>query len=79
MKWQVIAAAKPCFRSWDDELVVFNALSGDTHLLDGAAGEILSALSAAPIEIEMLAASLSELWAVETGRRPAPAHRAHPV
>jgi len=39
--------ARPCdlrWRAWDDQLLVFDAASGDTHLLNRVAGEALRCL-----------------------------------
>jgi PqqD family protein of HPr-rel-A system len=43
-------------RQWDDEYVLYNDLSGDTHLLGGAAIEILLALARGPATDAALAA-----------------------
>ena len=40
---------------WDDECVVFNHLSGDTHLLSALAGQILLKLQQAPLHAASLA------------------------
>ena len=42
------------WRAWDHEIVVYNDVSGDTHLLDPLASEAFEALCEAP-------ASLTEL------------------
>lgn len=39
--WKVITGQRLECRGWDDEFVVYNSLSGDTHLLGGAAMDIL--------------------------------------
>ena len=39
--WQVSGAGKLHWRCWEGEYVVFNPLSGDTHLLDIVAGGVL--------------------------------------
>lgn len=44
------------YRQWDEEYVLYNDLSGDTHLLDGAAIEILLALARGPASGAALAA-----------------------
>lgn len=36
------------YRHWDDEYVLYNDLSGDTHLLDDAAIVLLTALQRGP-------------------------------
>jgi len=47
------------FRCWDDEFVVYNNLSGDTHLLGSAAAQILLKLQQAPSDAIALAESLA--------------------
>ena len=39
--WQVSGAGKLHWRCWEGEYVVFNPLSGDTHLLDVVAAGVL--------------------------------------
>lgn len=65
MKWQAVSLPSLRLRSWDDEFVVYAGLSGDTHLLDRAAGQILQTLCAASAEIDVLTASLGALWDVD--------------
>lgn len=48
-------------RRWDDEVVVYDDRSGDTHLLDDACGRVLERLldsSASDAELERLCASV---------------------
>ena len=49
------------FRSWNDEFVVYNSLSGDTHLLGSAAAHVLLKLQQAPSDAIILAESLASL------------------
>lgn len=58
--WQVIPGQDLRQWGWDDEYVVYNNLSGDTHLLSGDAMQVLLALRAAPADAATLAASLQE-------------------
>ena len=44
--------------AWDEHYLVFNNLSGDTHLLGGGAMQVLSALAAAPASTAALASRL---------------------
>jgi PqqD family protein of HPr-rel-A system len=46
-------------RSWDDEFVVYHHLSGDTHLLGWAAGQLLTQLQQAPADAVTLSAALA--------------------
>ena len=53
------------FRCWNNEFVVYNSLSGDTHLLDEAAAHILLELQQAPADVVMLAASVASILQIE--------------
>lgn len=48
-------------RSWNDEFVVYNNLSGDTHLLGLAAAHVLLELQKAPLDAINLSESLAPL------------------
>jgi PqqD family protein of HPr-rel-A system len=49
-------------RSWEDETVLYNDLSGDTHLLGLAANEALNALADGPAGLATIAARLGTLF-----------------
>jgi len=49
------------FRCWDDEFIVYNSLSGDTHLLGSTAAQILLKLQQAPSYATCLSESLATL------------------
>ena len=53
-RWKVNSEFPLRWRSWDDEFVVYNSGSGDTHLLDPVAAEALQ-------NLEQESADLSEL------------------
>ena len=61
MKWRLISDQALHFRLWDDEFVVYNSLSGDTHLLGSTAAQILLKLQQAPSDSTTLAESLAPL------------------
>lgn len=57
--WRLVAGQQLRHRSWDGEqFVLYNDLSGDTHLLDAAAIEVLSALHGGAAGAAALAATL---------------------
>jgi PqqD family protein of HPr-rel-A system len=58
--WQVMPGQRLAFREWDGEAVLYNDLSGSTHLLDGAALDLLQALRARPADSATLAALLAD-------------------
>jgi PqqD family protein of HPr-rel-A system len=46
--WRITQGCELCWRSWNDEYVVYNSGSGDTHLLDLLSAEILKKIEEAP-------------------------------
>ena len=52
--WRLAAASPLPLRIWDGEVVVYNPLSGDTHLLDVLTGELLRAFVAGPAPLASL-------------------------
>ena len=46
------------WKAWDDEFVIFDEGSGDTHLLDPLAAEFLKVLEESPGEVPSLACRL---------------------
>lgn len=56
--WRVVPGQQLACRGWDGEYVLYNSLSGDTHLLDEAALRLLRALDGHPASIPALAAQL---------------------
>jgi PqqD family protein of HPr-rel-A system len=58
--WRVVPGQLLACREWDGEAVLYNDLSGDTHLLDGAAIDVLQALRSAPLDAAALARRLAE-------------------
>ena len=62
MKWNAIPAPDLYLRSWDDETVVYNGLSGDTHLISAAAADILAELRRGPMDQASLLSSMAALW-----------------
>jgi PqqD family protein of HPr-rel-A system len=56
--WRAIPGQALRHREWDDEFVVYNNLSGDTHLLDGSAMLLLRAVAAEPGNAAALAERL---------------------
>lgn len=52
--WRVKFGPALRIRAWDDEYVVFNPLSGHTHVLDLVSGFIIDTLTLAPTSTGML-------------------------
>lgn len=59
--WRLAPGQRLVHRCHDGECVLFNDLSGDTHLLDESALDLLQALAAAPQSAAALAA-----WGADT-------------
>ena len=57
--WRVIPGQDLRHRTWDDEHVVYNNLTGDTHLLSADAMQLLLALQAGPLDQAGLVAQLA--------------------
>lgn len=62
--WSLASNGKLWFRAWcdDDFSVVYNELSGDTHLVDALGLEVLRLLTVSTLTFEALILRLSELY-----------------
>jgi len=58
--WRLTPGQALACREWDGEAVLYNDLSGSTHLLDGAALDLLHALRDQPADAAILAARLAD-------------------
>jgi PqqD family protein of HPr-rel-A system len=65
MQWRIIDDGALRFRCWDEEFVVYNAFSGDTHILSAPAAELLLMLQGASQETQSLARLLADKWQCE--------------
>ncbi|WP_078035280.1 HPr-rel-A system PqqD family peptide chaperone [Massilia sp. KIM] len=65
--WKLIDGQRLSHRGWEDEYVVYNDISGDTHLFGPDAMQLLLRLQAAPADEDVLAQALD----VEAGDRDA--------
>jgi len=54
--WQIAHGQQLVARSWGDEFVLYNNLSGDTHLLDADSMDVLLQLRCAPASMADLVA-----------------------
>ena len=57
--WQILPGQSLSHRCWDDEVVLYNNLSGDTHLLSADALALLAALRGGPLSVAQLAQHLA--------------------
>lgn len=72
--WRVLPSRPLRYRAWEDGYVVFNDLSGDTHLLDDSAMQLLLAVADQPGDTACLTGRLRTalgLDEVEAGDIPA--------
>ncbi len=60
IRWRLPDGVGLTWKSWSDEAVVFNALSGQTHLLDAFSAALLGEIEAEPLTAHELGARLSE-------------------
>lgn len=58
--WRIAPGQQLLSRCWDDEYVVFNSLSGDTHLLDSDSMAVLDRLRLSPASIATLSTQFSD-------------------
>jgi PqqD family protein of HPr-rel-A system len=58
--WRLIPGQTLRFRAWGDEFVLYNDLSGDTHLLGASAVHILQSIQHTTADEDVLIASLCE-------------------
>lgn len=64
--WQLSPGSSLIWKAWDDEYVVFNAGSGNAHLLDALTGEALKVLERTGTD----AAQLTRMLAADLGVEP---------
>lgn len=73
LPWRVVPGQSLLYRSWDGQAVIYNDVSGSTHLLDDATLELLHALRDGELSPDELAdpalqqtlADLKKLYLVE--------------
>jgi len=64
--WQLPASAELLWQTWDDEVIVFNTASGQTHLLDALSAASLREIENRPGDIGQLALRLAERFELDT-------------
>jgi PqqD family protein of HPr-rel-A system len=67
MMWRLVPGQSLNCREWDGEVVLYNDVSGSTHLLDGAALDVLQALRAGPLDAAGLATRLLDYLDADDG------------
>ena len=64
-RWKVNPKFPLQWQVWDDEFVVYNTGSGDTHLLDPVAAEVLQSLEKKTADLSELAGRVSASIEIE--------------
>lgn len=61
--WSTVSPARLSFASWDDDdlAVVYDKVTGDTHLIESSAIEILRLIEKSPASAEAIAQELADL------------------
>lgn len=65
MSWTVPEQAVISIEIWEDHAVVFSSMSGQTHLLNGLACEVLQLIKTAPETVATLVNKLCMIFDVE--------------
>lgn len=65
--WRIAPGQSLRHRNWLGEVVLYNDLSGDTHLLDESALHLLQVLQGGPAEERALATSVRAMFEGEDG------------
>lgn len=63
--WKVPSGFELHWRTWDDEFVVYNTGSGDTHLLDPVAAHVLQVLEREPLSLTLLTGRVAASFELE--------------
>lgn len=66
--WRLMAGQALMARRWDEDLVLFNGLSGATHLLGPGAAFLLDQLSMGPRDDATLAAAFHEEFELDVAQ-----------
>jgi len=70
VRWVVPSANLLAWRVWDDEFLVYNAASGQTHHLNLLAGEALRSLEVEPAETRELVGRLANQFEIAEDSPP---------
>ena len=58
--WYLGRGVKRLWRSWDDEVIIYNVTSGQTHLLDECSTAVLEEIEATPATLDQLTGHFAE-------------------
>ncbi len=68
--WCLPTGAELLWQTWDDEVIVFNTASGQTHLLDALSAAVLEEIENRPGDVDRLALRLAERFELDTEALP---------
>ncbi len=60
VRWRLPAGVRLLWKTWGEEVVVFNTSSGQTHLLDALSGALLEDIESTPMTVAQLSARLAD-------------------
>ncbi len=65
--WSTVSPARLIFASWDDDhlAVAYDKVSGDTHLIESSAIDILRLIEKSPASPEAIVQELAELFSAD--------------
>lgn len=64
-QWQLAPGSDPRFKFWIDECIVYDAASGDTHILPASMARLLQLLQQGPTDVVSLAQLVAAEWQCE--------------
>ena len=64
--WRLPVGAELLWQTWDDEVIVFNTASGQTHLLDALSAAALREIEDQPGSVDRLADRVAERFELDT-------------
>ena len=70
VRWEVPSANRLAWRIWDDEFLVYNTASGQTHHLNLLAGEALRSLEVEPAQTRELVRRLANQFEIAEDSPP---------
>ncbi|NOT67764.1 MAG: HPr-rel-A system PqqD family peptide chaperone [Methylophilaceae bacterium] len=65
-RWHATTGGSLHWRAWDDEMVIYNNTSGDTHLLGVDAAQILLLFEQAPADLGIVSEQFATGFPAET-------------
>lgn len=64
-RWQLMSGFAPLWHVWEDEVVVLDRFSGDTHFLDAVSAALIQFLTNSPFEQQSLIEQMAVTYVCE--------------